>query len=322
MDLARAARTLNAVGYGYIESWALLTACEERLFDRLPATVGELSDTYPDADLTTTWLHVLRQEGIVEVEGGRWHQTEEMRALLTGEGSYADYLGGQILGQMVPRLTLGPTGRNVLADALGDPASRTGYHGWFAEADEALTYQRAQYAGSIGPARAVAKLLPAPRGPVLDLGGGWGAIARAIAERHDVHVDVVDLEPVIATAPTPGDGVALVAGDALHPTTWPADPAYDGAVLSYLFSSIPADRHAGVVDALAARGVRWIAVHDFVLDAGAHAPAWCLQHAVFVPGHRSYTSVEVGELLGAGGFPDTSVHPIVDEMTAMVVATR
>jgi hypothetical protein len=59
-----------------------------------------------------------------------------------------------------------------------------------------------------------------------------------------------------------------------------------------------------------------------VLDAGAHAPAWCLQHAVFVPGHRSYTSIEVGELLGAGGFPDTSVHPIVDEMTAMVVATR
>ena len=33
------------IGYGYIGSWALLTACEERVFDRLPARVEGLADT-------------------------------------------------------------------------------------------------------------------------------------------------------------------------------------------------------------------------------------------------------------------------------------
>jgi hypothetical protein len=157
---------------------------------------------------------------------------------------------------------------------------------------------------------------------VLDLGGGWGAIARAIARRHGAEVDVVDLAPVIETAPEPDDGVELLVGDALDPATWPEGRDHDGAVLSYLLSSIPAGRHADVVGALAGRGVRWIAIHDFLLDAGAHAPAWCLQHAVFVPGHRSSTSSDVGDLLRANGFTGVTVHPIVDEMTAMVVAVR
>ena len=93
-------------------------------------------------------------------------------------------------------------------------------------------------------------------------------------------------------------------------------------MLSYLLSSIPAAEHARVLAALTGLGVRWIAVHDFLLDAGDHAPAWCLQHAVFVPGHRSYTSGEVRDLVEARGFTGLSVHPIVDEMTSMVVATR
>ena len=44
MDLPTTARTLNRIGYGYIGSWALLTACEERVFDQLPATTEQLAD--------------------------------------------------------------------------------------------------------------------------------------------------------------------------------------------------------------------------------------------------------------------------------------
>ena len=44
MDISAAARSLNSLAYGYISSWALLTACNQRLFDRLPATVGDLAD--------------------------------------------------------------------------------------------------------------------------------------------------------------------------------------------------------------------------------------------------------------------------------------
>lgn len=322
MDLAAAARTLNDIGYGYISSWALLTACQERVFDRFPTTVDGLSDVYPDTDLVTTWFRVLEQIDVISERGGEWVLSDEMSTLLVGDDSYADYLGGQILEQMVPRLTLGTTDVNVLREALRDPDGRTGYAGWFADEAEAEAYQRSQFAGSLGPARALAKLVPEPTGPVFDLGGGWGAMAQAIATRHDVDVDVIDLASVVDAAPPAHERVNFRAGDALDHTSWPDDREYDGAVLSYLLSSVPGAAQEPMLDELAHGGVRWVAVHDFFLDSGDYAPAWSLQHAAFVPGHRSRTTDEVGELLAARGWSDVEVRPVIDEMTAVVVATR
>jgi len=238
MSLSETARTINATAYSYISSWALLTAAELRVFDRLPARSSDLGDIFPDADLVDTWMLTLADAGLVESDGEVWTQTPEMTTLLSGDNSYADYLGGQIMQQMTPRLTLGHTGENVLAAVLTDPASRRGYEGWFADADEAYAYQSSQYAGSLGPASALAKALPEPAGRVLDLGGGWGAIAQAVAKRHNVDVDVVDFGTVVASAPAGSDRVNFVEGNALDPSTWP-DADYDGVVLSYLFSSIP-----------------------------------------------------------------------------------
>jgi hypothetical protein len=322
MGLVDAARTINSTAYGYIGSWALLTACEQRLFDRLPSSVAGLADAYPDPDLTETWLRVLEQCGVVARVGDRWEQTDAMAALLVGDDSYAEYLGGQILQQLVPRLTAGNAGVNVLGAVLRDPDRRAGYEGWFADEEEARAYQASQFAGSLGPARAISKLVPTPEGRVLDLGGGWGAVAGAVADRHDVRVDVVDLPAVVAAAPPAGDGVSFSAGSALDPTTWPTDAAYDGVVLSYLLSSVPGSAHEPLFDALAARGVRWVAVHDFMTDRCALAAAWSLQHAVFVPGHRSLTSSSLRETLTARGFGEVEIHPIVDDMTAMVTARR
>ncbi|MEM8747316.1 MAG: class I SAM-dependent methyltransferase [Actinomycetota bacterium] len=324
MDLAAAARTINATGYAYISSWALLTACELRLFDRLPARADELGDVSPDADLVTTLMYVLSDAGLVVESAGTWSQDDGMARLLTGDASYADYLGGQVLQQMTPRLTLGPTGRNVLADVLAAPDTRTGYAGWFADAEEARAYQASQFAGSLGPAKGLARTLPAVAGPVLDVGGGWGAMARAVASHHEVDVDVVDLPNVVVAAPPVGDRVRFVAGDALDPASWPTDrdESYDGAILSYLFSSIPGDRHGPLLDALAEHGVRWVAVHDFLVDGGAHAAAWSLQHAVFVPGHRSRRVAEVEEMLAQRGWATSSTSPLVDEMTTLVVGRR
>lgn len=320
MDLATTARTLNDIGYGYIGSWALLTACEERVFDRLPATAEQLADTYPDADLVTTWFRVLEELAVLQEDDGVWSLSDGMSTLLTGDDSYANYFGGQILQQMVPRLTLGTTGRNELGTALRDPASRSGYDGWFADAAEAEAYQRSQFAGSLGPARTLAKRIPEPQDPVFDLGGGWGAMAQAIAERHGVDVDVVDLEPVVSAAPRTHERVSFHSGSALDATTWPSDRDYDGAVLSYLFSSVPGSTHGEVLDGLQEANVRWVAIHDFFLDSGAHAAAWSLQHAVFVPGHTSRTTSEIGEELAARGWTEQATHPLVDGMTSLVVA--
>lgn len=325
MSLAHAARTINATGYGYISSWALLTAAEHRLFDRLPARAEDLADTYPDAHLVDTWLHVLADADLVERVDDTWRLDDDMARLLVGDDSYADYLGGQILRQMTPRLTLGTTGENVLGDVLRDPSSRTGYEGWFADADEARAYQASQYAGSLGPAKAIAASLPTANGRVLDVGGGWGAIARAVAKRHGVPVDIVDLEAVTSAAPEAGPDVSFIAGNALDPATWPTDTDgvdYDGAILSYLFSSIPGDRHQPLLGALAERDVRWIAVHDFMLDGGDHAAAWSLQHAVFVPGHVSRSIDDVSRMLDEVGYEVDTARPLVDEMTTLVVAVR
>ena len=322
MDLASAARTLNDIGYGYIGSWALLTACREAVFERLPATVEDLTAVYPDPELVTTWFRVLEGLGVLRETDGVWSMSEEMGMLLTGGDSYADYLGGQILEQMVPRLTLGTTGHNELATALRDPQSRSGYEGWFSDAGEAQAYQRSQFAGSLGPARALAKRIPEPHGPVFDLGGGWGAMANAIAERHEVDVDVVDLEPVVAPAPPGHDRVEFHSGSALDATTWPSDRTYDGAVMSYLFSSVPGDAHREVLDGLHDADVRWVAIHDFFLDSGAYAAAWSLQHAVFVPEHTSRTTSEIGDQLSDRGWTELTTHPLVDDMTSLVVAQR
>ena len=325
MDLAAAARKINDTGYGYIASWALLTACEQRLFDRLPITAEDLSDTYPDPGLVDTWLHVLAEEGFVEQVDGVWQLQESMERLLVGDNSYADYLGGQVLQQMTPRLTSGVSGENLLAEVLTDPDQRAGYEGWFADAEEAEAYQASQYAGSLGPAKAIATSLPEPDDRVLDLGGGWGAIARSIVKHHDVDVDVVDLDVVVDSAPPVDDRVSFIGGSALDPATWPTDTdgvQYDGAVLSYLFSSIPGDTHEPLLDALTERDLRWIAVHDFMVGGGAHAAAWSLQHAVFVPNHRSRSIDDLSTMLTDRGFGVDDSSPVVDEMTTLVVGAR
>ncbi len=320
MDLASAARSLNHVAYSYISSWALLTACGHRVFDRLPASADDLTDTYPDPALVDTWMRVLETEGLVAEDDGTWRATEAMSALLVGDNSYADYLGGQILDQMTPRLTLGHPGENELSRVLRNPEERTGYEGWFADDDEAKAYQESQYAGSLGPARSIARALE-PEGTVLDLGGGWGAVARAVATTHDVAVDVVDLEPVVSSAPPAHDLVTFEAGNALDPDTWPTT-SYDGVILSYLLSSVPGATHEPLLDALADTDCRWVAVHDFLIDGGDLAPAWSLQHAVFVPGHVSRSVDDVTSMLAEAGFDQVDTVPVVDQMTTMVVASR
>jgi hypothetical protein len=68
--------------------------------------------------------------------------------------------------------------------------------------------------------------------------------------------------------------------------------------------------------------VRWVAVHDFMVGSGSHAAAWSLQHAVFVPRHRSRSTDEISTLLTDRGYSIETTVPLVDEMTALVVGVR
>lgn len=156
---------------------------------------------------------------------------------------------------------------------------------------------------------------------MLDLGGGWGAIAQAVAKHRDVDVDVVDFETVISSAPVGSERVNFLDGNALDTATWPEGP-YDGVILSYLFSSIPGHAQESLLASLAKRGVRWIAIHDFMVGSGRWAAAWSLQHAVFVPEHRSRSEQEVAEMLDHIGFEVSASSPLIDEMTTLVIGLR
>lgn len=206
---------------------------------------------------------------------------------------------------------------NLLEQALVEPEQRQGYEGFFADAAEAEQYQASQFAGSLLPGRTMAKMIE-PEGRVLDLGGGWGAVARAVADRHGVPVDVVDLDPVVESAPEAAELVTFEPGSALDPDTWP-ERSYDGAVLSYLLSSVPGECHQPVLEELGRRGMRWVAIHDFMIEGGELAPAWSLQHAVFVPGHTSRRVEDVAELLGSAGFAEVETASVVSDMTTMVI---
>ena len=68
--------------------------------------------------------------------------------------------------------------------------------------------------------------------------------------------------------------------------------------------------------------MRWSAIHDFMVGDGAHAAAWSLQHAVFVPNHRSRSVGDLSTMLSDRGFDVDPASAVVDEMTTLVVGQR
>lgn len=154
----------------------------------------------------------------------------------------------------------------------------------------------------LGPGLAAA-LASSPPGKLLDIGGGSGAYAIAVAkECHEARATVLEAAPVdgIARRTIAAAGLAgridVVTAD-MFADPWPAD--HD----THLFSNVLHDWNEADCRRLIAKSVAALPhggrllVHDMLLDDDKSGPLWAAEYAVLlttVTQGRLYSAAEIG----------------------------
>ncbi|WP_407495349.1 methyltransferase [Pseudooceanicola sp. MF1-13] len=326
---------ISAIAFGFMGSKALFVALDLGVFTALAA--GPLD---AEALATACGIHRDRAEtlatalagmGVLEVADGLYKNSPAAEAFLVKGAKYdfGDYLRLQVGQQMYPLLDqLGPAVRGNLEEV--DTAS---YEEWFSDPEQARIYSTSQHAGSIGPARQLAKKVDLSGvQTLLDVGGGTGAFAITLCKAFPaLNVTIVDFPNVAALGREYvakaglSDRIEYVEGNALK-TDWPG--GQDAVLMSYLFSGVPGDAHTGLIDdamaALSPDGQ--LVIHDFMVEADRSGPElaalWQLQHTAFTPEARSVDTATLTEELEAGGFSDVRVVDMIPRMTKVAVGRR
>ena len=329
------AEEISDIAFGYMGSKALFAALEFGIFTHLAEGALPLDTLAARAGLAPERARMLMTAltalGLTVPEGAGWANAPAAQAFLVKGAKYdfGDYLRLQVGRQMYPLMD---QIEDALAGRLGDDATAS-YAQWFSDPEEARLYSESQHAGSLGPARGLAKrvdLSGARR--LLDVGGGTGAFAITLAAAFpDLSVTVVDFPNVSALGEAHvadaglSDRIAYIRGDALE-TDWPG--GQDAILMSYLFSGVPDHAHEGLI----ARALETLApggrllVHDFIVDADGTGPRntalWQLQHAAFTPDARALSEDWLMERMRAAGFEELSAGPLVPGMTKLVTGRR
>jgi 2-hydroxy-4-(methylsulfanyl)butanoate S-methyltransferase len=328
---------LSDIAYGFIASKALFAALELDVFTRLaarPLDVAALAARagVPERRLRTL-LHALSGLGLV-VPGadGYANAPAAQRWLVRGApGGFGEYYRLQVSRQIYPAL------EHLDAGLAGTGGAFDTLAGLLATPEEARTFTDAQHAGSLGAARVLAQRLDGALDGttrLLDVGGGSGAFAIALAERAPrLRATVLDLPEVVAVARRYrdeaglADRIALLPGDAVH-TDWPPDQ--DVVLMSYLLSALPEEAIDAVLGkaraALAPGGL--LLVHDFMLDdpvpgapaAPLHAALWFLQYLAYHPDAVSFSAADLELRLRAHGFTTEEVDVLIPDITKVVRA--
>jgi len=326
---------ISAIAFGFMGSKALFVALDLGVFTALAS--GPLdADTLAKAcaihrDRAETLATALAGMGVLEVEDGRFKNSPAAEAFLVKGAKYdfGDYLRLQVGKQMYPLLDqLGDAVRGTLED--DDTAS---YEQWFSDPEQARIYSTSQHAGSIGPARQLAKKVDLSGvNTLLDVGGGTGAFAITLCKAFpELAVTIVDFPNVAALGREYvakaglSDRISYVEGNALK-TDWPG--GQDAVLMSYLFSGVPGEAHTGLIDdamAVLEPGGQVI-IHDFMVEADRSGPElaalWQLQHTAFTPEARSVDTATLSGELEAGGFADVRVVEMIPRMTKVAVGRR
>lgn len=246
--------------------------------------------------------------------------------------SFTGSLAVQIDKQMYPFM-------NHLTETIQGKESSHRFHDyseWMADPAEARLYTESQHAGSIGPAKTLAKRAPhlfeGKEPKILDVGGGSGGFTITLAQKFpNLKATVLDFPNVcdvgrdyVADAGMQNQ-VDFLPGNALE-TPFPA--GVDGVLMSYLSSSV-GEEHLGPLYQRACEATipgGFIVLHDFILDDDRNGPAltslWALQHAVFTPGAVSLTPSRLTELLEAGGWTNIEFSTLIPGMTKICLAQK
>ena len=242
---------------------------------------------------------------------------------------FGDYLCRQVGQQMYGLLD---QVEDALSNTLADDATGS-YADWFSDPEEAKLYSESQHAGSLGPARQLARAIDLSGAKrMLDVGGGTGAFAITLCKAFPgLDATVVDFPNVAAIGREfvekagLSDRIHYVEGDGLK-TDWPRNQ--DVILMSYLLSGVPGETHEGLIkrayDHLAPGGR--LLIHDFVVSADRTGPKlaalWQLQHTAFTPQARSVDDAWLAETMEKYGFEDAKVDTMIPEMTMLAQAVK
>ncbi|MFC0161069.1 methyltransferase [Mameliella alba] len=330
MPLLTEADEISQIAFGFMGSKALFAALELEVFTHLAKgamTAGELAKAAEmHEDRAMTLLTALAGMGLVAVEEGRFSNAPAAEAFLVQGAKYdfSDYLRLQVGKQMYPLME---QLEGALSGEMSDEDTAS-YADWFSDPDEAKLYSESQHAGSLGPARQLARSLDLTgKTKLLDVGGGTAAFDITLCQKNPgLTATVLEFPNVAALGREYVDKAGLserityLDGNALE-TPWPE--GQDVVLMSYLFSGVPGETHAGLIaqafKVLNPGGV--VLIHDFIVNEDRTGPGlaalWQLQHTAFTPEARSLDAGWLEGALAAAGFHDVSVGAMIPEMTML-----
>ncbi len=308
--------TLRETATAFQQSRVLLTAVELDLF----SAIGDGSPTSADlagrlgthARATDRLLNALVALGLLAKSGDRFSNTADgRRYLVSSSPEFVGSLGHSAgMWQSWHQLTSSVReGRPALRAPINDRGDA-----WLDPFIAAMHYRARQQADP------VAALLPLARvRRALDVGGGSGAFAMAMARRQPgLHAVVFDLPNVVPitqryiAAEGLADRVAIATGDYM---TDPLPDNFDLVFLSAVVHSNPPEANAALIATCAAvlnpGGV--VAVVDWVMSPDRVAPAsgalFALNMLVATDGGDTFTEAEIAGWLTAAGLADITRTP-------------
>jgi hypothetical protein len=330
-------REISALTYGFIASKALFAALDLDLFTKIAkgiTTVSALADaTGVAANRLRTLLTALKTIGLItEAEGKFTNAPATATYLVAGAaGDFRDYIrvvNGGFLYEGLRHLEKSMRGERIFPGKgfyEGIVYSEGGVGG--------AAFSSAQHAGSLGPARLMARrvdLAGATR--FLDVGGGSGAYTLAFLKQNPkLQATILDFPETTETARRyaaeagMSDRVAHVRGNAIT-TEWPGQQ--DVVLMSYVWSAIGGND----IKTLARRALEAlkpggrVLVHDFMVNDQHEGPgfaAWYLLAALLDnPEAECLTPGFVEAALRDAGFVIEGTEPILDEITQLTRARR
>jgi 2-hydroxy-4-(methylsulfanyl)butanoate S-methyltransferase len=325
-DAVDAIRDVSAIAYGFMGSQALFAALELGLFTTLseePCGLDALATRLkaPSGPLSVL-LTTCQALGLVTWDGAIYANSPAAQRFLvrTAPGYVGDYYVRQVSTLIYERLPL------VRALLAGQPVEPLDYTHTLAAPHVTEEFIRGQHAGSLGPARLLARTHDFSRSArLLDLGGGSGAFAiEAVTRVPSLSAMVFDLPQVISVTEQIVEEAGLtsritcIAGD-LRTDPWP-----EGAgviLLSYIVSCYAPD----ALDVLLARALDYLPaggqllVHDFALHPDRSGPR---NTALFLFGQltasaqtHAYTVDDLSAAMRRAGYVDVTAQPFLPDLT-------
>jgi hypothetical protein len=295
-DLMRGAMVTKALG----------DAADLRVADELadgPRPVAELAQsTGADRDTLHRILRALASEGVfAEDQPGVFRNTELSEGLRADDWHAFGHLFGSVFYDAIG--TLDPKGR----DETFTRRFGTDFWSWLdATPAERAAFDTAMGGGKDRPADRLAELSWHEGDVVVDVGGGNGALLRALVQRRpDLRGIVFDLPETVRDESALGDQIEFVAGSFFESV-----PAGDAYVLAGVLHDWNDERAGAILRTIrqgAPQHARLLLLES-VLKHGnePHGAKW-LDLLMLVLGGRERTGPEWRELLADAGFEITAI---------------